>query len=241
MKFTIIIPCYNAEKWVEQSLTSALNQTYETEVIFVDNESTDRSLSIAKRIQADHPELKIYSAPNLYDYSWQEPVFKALEHTTGDYWTVLAADDYISADYVQNIVSIISKIPNEVKLLQTPILGVRADGSHQDLLRHDYKSLKEFKDLLFKKCPVNTPSVVYSIDLYKNNEIDWDSEKWVGAGDYNLYFSLAHKGYFIYPIPKWVGYYYRWHPEQSTWGMHKKYSNIDLKLREHWSKCYNKK
>ena len=49
---SIIIPCYNAEKWIEESIMSALNQTYQnTEVIFVDNESTDGSHEIAKKIQ----------------------------------------------------------------------------------------------------------------------------------------------------------------------------------------------
>jgi glycosyltransferase involved in cell wall biosynthesis len=36
-KVTIIIPCYNSEKWIEECIMSALNQTYDNkEVIFVD-------------------------------------------------------------------------------------------------------------------------------------------------------------------------------------------------------------
>jgi glycosyltransferase involved in cell wall biosynthesis len=52
-KITIIIPCYNAEKWIAESINSALSQTYENkEIIFVDNESTDNSLNIAKQAKA---------------------------------------------------------------------------------------------------------------------------------------------------------------------------------------------
>ncbi len=41
-KVSIILPCYNAEKWVKEAVDSAINQTYENiEVIAVDNESTD--------------------------------------------------------------------------------------------------------------------------------------------------------------------------------------------------------
>ncbi|HBY68300.1 MAG TPA: family 2 glycosyl transferase, partial [Flavobacteriaceae bacterium] len=44
-KISIIIPCYNSEKWIEKSVKSALNQNGEfAEVIVVDNESTDNSL-----------------------------------------------------------------------------------------------------------------------------------------------------------------------------------------------------
>ena len=56
MKITIIIPCYNAEAWIAESIKSALLQTYEnTEVIFVDNESTDNSHAIALEIQKLNP------------------------------------------------------------------------------------------------------------------------------------------------------------------------------------------
>ena len=110
MRFTIIIPCYNSEKWIRQSLLSALVQTHEdTEVIFVDNESTDNSLKIAKQVQSDYPKLKTFTAPNLYKFSWSEPVGEALEHASGKYFTILGSDDYLAEDYVEKIVKIVSK------------------------------------------------------------------------------------------------------------------------------------
>jgi len=46
-KVTIIIPCYNAEKYIEKCIRSAMSQTYENvEVIFIDNDSADDSLEI---------------------------------------------------------------------------------------------------------------------------------------------------------------------------------------------------
>ena len=105
-----------------------------------------------------------------------------------------------------------------------------------DVLSHSYKNLTEFKKMLFQKSPVITPTVVYKKSLYDEGKIKWESDKWVGSGDYNCYFNLANMGIFVYPYPKWIGYYYRWHENQSTWGMHKKYSDVDNKLREHWKK-----
>ena len=58
MKVSIIIPCYNSEKWIEECVLSALQQTYaDTEVIFVDNESTDRSVDIVSKIKENHKNL----------------------------------------------------------------------------------------------------------------------------------------------------------------------------------------
>ena len=78
-KISIIIPCYNSEKWIEKSVKSALNQNGEfAEVIVVDNESTDNSLQIIKNIQKENKRLIVSTAPNLYKYSWTEPVEEAL-------------------------------------------------------------------------------------------------------------------------------------------------------------------
>ena len=60
MLLSIIIPCYNSEKWIEECVLSALQQTYaDTEVIFVDNESTDRSVDIVSKIKENHEQKRI--------------------------------------------------------------------------------------------------------------------------------------------------------------------------------------
>jgi len=236
MKFTIIIPCYNDEKWVKQSIESALKQTYENkEIIFVDNESTDGSLEIAKKVRLQNPNLIIESAPNLHKYSWEEPVEKALSISNGEYFTILGADDYIREDYIENVVKIISSNPDKIKLLQSPIKGVK--GSENIFLgeiKHSYNSLKEFKQQLFQKCPVTTPSVIYSKFLHTQGIIRWKSKEFLGAVDYDLYFNFADKDLFIYPYPKWLGYYYRWHNGQATWGMHQETANYDEIIKQFW-------
>ena len=49
IKFSIIIPLYNKEQWIAETIESILNQSYDNwELIIIDDESTDTSLSIAK-------------------------------------------------------------------------------------------------------------------------------------------------------------------------------------------------
>jgi glycosyltransferase involved in cell wall biosynthesis len=236
MKISIIIPCYNAEKWVSESIISALRQTYENlEIIFVDNESTDNSLQIAKDIQKQHPKLKVLTAPNLFKYSWEEPVEEALKIATGEYFTILGADDFLKKDYVTEVCEILDVGKGRIKLLQSPIMGVEGNtGSLSGQLSHKYKNLKEFKSLLFEKCPVTTPSMIYSKDLHDKGIIRWKSKEYLGAVDYELYFNFADKGLFIYPFNRWLGYHYRWHPEQATWGMRKEETDFEQKIKEHW-------
>ena len=66
-KISIIIPCYNAEKWIEQCVNSALNQTYENlEVIVVDNESKDGSLEVLNDKFGQNSKVIIDTAENIY-------------------------------------------------------------------------------------------------------------------------------------------------------------------------------
>ena len=72
-KASIIIPCYNAEKWIEKTVASALNQTHTNiEVIVVDNESTDNSYNIVKKMLENNPKLMLDTAENIYPYCWDE-------------------------------------------------------------------------------------------------------------------------------------------------------------------------
>jgi len=241
MKFTIIIPCYNSEKWIEQCVLSALEQTYKNlEVIFVDNESVDSSVKIVEKIKVKFPQLIMSKAKNVYRHSYQEPVEEGLRIASGDYFTILGSDDYIDKDYVQNVVDILSKT-DKISVMQSPLHCVReSDTQVVNIVRHQYKNLKEFKEKLFRECPVTTPSIVLKKTLYDDGKINWRSEMFLGASDYDLYFSLADQRIFIYPFPKWLGYYYRWNSEQCTWGMHREETKYDTLIRKEWAEKWNK-
>ena len=92
-KISVIIPVYNAERFLENCLNSVLKQTFEDiEVICINDGSTDGSLSIMKRYEEKDRRVVVYSknnggAPSAWQYG--------LEHITGEYLTFLDADDWI--------------------------------------------------------------------------------------------------------------------------------------------------
>ena len=60
-KVSIYMPTYNAEKYIERAVESALNQTYtDLEVVIVDDGSTDKTFEIIDNKYKDHPRVRYY-------------------------------------------------------------------------------------------------------------------------------------------------------------------------------------
>jgi len=238
-KVAIVIPSYNSSKFLEHCVESALSQTYDNLKVYIyDNESTDGSYEQALELSEKSDILETLQVPNIYKRSYREAFEDAFLNLDFDYVTFLASDDYISKDYISSYMSIISRNPRGIKCLQSPICGVRGN-IEAGYISHKYKSLAEFKDLCLMKSPVATPTVIYHKSIYEflvpkshlDNEIEYG-----GAEDYDMYCNLADNGVFIYPVPKFLGYFYRWHQNQNTWKVHqhKNNFNYDSMIQKYW-------
>ncbi len=106
-KVSILIPCYNAEKWIKQAIESALNQTYpHKEVIVIDDGSTDNSLEIIKsfgdRIIWEVGENRGGNVARN----------RLLELSTGEWLQYLDSDDYLLPDKVAKQVQFLVENPD---------------------------------------------------------------------------------------------------------------------------------
>lgn len=238
MKLTVIIPSYNTSKFLEECVDSVFSQTYKNiEVILVDNESTDETSIVLERLKEKYPNLILDSAPNIYKHSWEEPVNKALEIATGEYFTIVGSDDYLDPEYLENNYRILKNDKIKFSLLQSSLKTFNSDNKYEiSYISHTYSGFEELKRKMIHGLPVCTPTVFYDLDLYKKGLINWNSDKFLGACDYNLFCDLVDKGYYIYNYPKWTGYNYRWHKKQSTWGMKQEKINYDKIIQDYWNK-----
>jgi len=93
---SILIPAYNAEKWIGDSIKSALSQTWpQTEIIIVDDESSDNTLHIAK--QYESRSVKVLTQPHAGASAARN---KALSFAQGEYIQWLDADDLLAPDKI---------------------------------------------------------------------------------------------------------------------------------------------
>src|SRR4029450_6412226 len=87
---SVIIPCYNAERWIGEGIQSCLNQTYAPiEVIVIDDGSTDRSLEVIKSFGN---KIRWETGPNCGGNHARNRGFSI---SSGHYIQFLDADDYL--------------------------------------------------------------------------------------------------------------------------------------------------
>lgn len=98
MKISILVPVYNAERYIGRCACSLLEQTYkDLEFIFVNDCTTDKSIDILKHILKDYPER--HSQTKIISHDKNRGVAAArntlLDNATGDYVLWVDADDFI--------------------------------------------------------------------------------------------------------------------------------------------------
>lgn len=106
MFVSILIPCFNAERWVAQAIESALAQSWaEKEIIVVDDGSTDRSLEVIKRFG---DRIRWETGPNRGGNPTRN---RLLELARGEWLQYLDADDYLLSDKVAKQMEFLSTHP----------------------------------------------------------------------------------------------------------------------------------
>ncbi|MDH4317070.1 MAG: glycosyltransferase family 2 protein [Desulfobulbaceae bacterium] len=94
---SILIPAYNAEKWLKESVESALSQTWpDTEIIIVDDGSTDSTAAIAHSFKS--ARIKVISKKRGGASSARNTAFS---HAQGDYIQWLDADDLLGPNKIE--------------------------------------------------------------------------------------------------------------------------------------------
>ena len=101
LKFSIIIPVYNAEKTLEKCLDSICKQTFsDYEVILIDDGSTDQSLNICKKYEEQNPKICVHHQQNRGP---SEARNVGLELAAGNWICFIDSDDFVEESYLQDI------------------------------------------------------------------------------------------------------------------------------------------
>lgn len=192
-KVSIIVPVYNAQKSIEQCLSSIINQTYNNiEVIMVNDGSTDNSKDICESYAVKYDNIKLINQENSGPSVARN---RGIEVASGRYIQFVDSDDKIDSDMVEKLVS---GIDDEIDLVICGYRKIFMDlGTKKTVKRipsiSGIKSKEDFLNIFgecFRGWIINPPwNKLYVLNIIKDGGNKFDPNVSIGE---DLIFNLNY-------------------------------------------------
>lgn len=109
---SILVPVYNCEAYLDECITSIINQDYENlQIVLANDGSTDKSLEICQKYAAKDPRITVLTGPNKGVSTTRNIL---LDQIKGDYFLFVDADDWIEPDMVGYLVNLIQEYKADI-------------------------------------------------------------------------------------------------------------------------------
>lgn len=167
-KVSVIVPAYNAEKYIEACLDSICEQTYPVlEILVVDDGSKDLTASIIRsRAEQDARIIPYYNENHGVSYSRNF----GLEHCTGEYVTFVDADDLVAPDFIAQMIHDLEEADADIavigvaksKLFEPEMFtnGVTSTYEESEMLKQVFGAFEGFVcNKLYRKSLLQTKSI----------------------------------------------------------------------------------
>lgn len=178
---SVIIPCYNTEKYVEQAVRSIMNQSYKNlEIIVTDDCSTDNSFEILKKLADEDSRIKLFR--NESNLKIVKTLNNMIDLANGKYIARMDADD----------ISLPTRIEKQVKFMEeNPDFAICGTNSwiineRNRVIGKSYLPSKfdDVKIYVEYASPFFHPAVMLKASILKKNLYN---EKYLYAEDFELW------------------------------------------------------
>lgn len=188
---SIIIPCFNQEKYITDAILSAENQTYkDIEIVFIDDCSTDNSLEVVNELKNKYSNIVVLK--NETNLGVVDSRNKAIDVAKGFYILPLDGDDTIEPTYIEDAIKVFEEKP-DVGFVYCKARKFGAVNEDWNLPKFNKESF------IFGNCIVNSSlfrkSDFIKLGKYKSYMYSWTE-------DYDLWMSFVEAGLLPYRIDK---------------------------------------
>lgn len=202
-KVSIIIPCFNCEKFIAETLDSALAQTYNNiEIVIIDDCSTDNSAEIIDSYVQKHDNIIFLKNEENKGVIFSRN--RAIKTATGEYILPLDADDKIAPTYIEKA----SKILDE-----KPEIGIVYCKANLFGAKNKKWNLPEYNEFKIKY-----ENIIFVSSLFRKSDFEkvggYKEYMKCGYEDWDLWLSFIERGIKPYQIPE-VLFFYRKHKQPS--------------------------
>ncbi len=166
IKVSVIVPVYNASKYISKTLDSIINQDFDSfEIIVIDDGSCDDSLQII------NDTLKDSEIPHKIIHQENSGVSVArnvgIDESKGDYLIFIDADDYVGSNHISSLYNGKSDFSLTLYAKKEGDRLTSLDTYSQDLIStHDFIKMELNMQITF-----NFFQLMYKSDIIKNNNI----------------------------------------------------------------------
>lgn len=204
---SVILPCYNAERYVESCINSVLNQTYRNlELIIVDDGSTDNTAKIINNFNDNR--IKLYR--NKANCGITTSLNKALALSRGIYVARIDADDMMHPERVSKQVQFLEDRKNsQIMLVGSHHYVINKDGILVSFKQYPISD-QEIRSVYVFQNPFSHPTTMMRAHIVR--QIGY-SDQYPHAEDYHLWGQILRQ-YKVANMPEYLTYY-RVH-EQNT-------------------------
>ncbi len=179
MKFSIIVPVYNVEKYIDKCLSSIEKQTFRNfEVIIINDGSTDNSqIIVDKYVKTNIDNFKSFIKEN---GGLSDARNYGIERATGEYLIFVDSDDYIDENFLEEINS---KIENEkdLELIRIPKVTINEKNKvleKENLSEKVLTGQEAFCELRKKKICIETAwSYCVKKSFWKENDFKFPKSR----------------------------------------------------------------
>ena len=240
---SIVIPVYNAEKYLEQCLNSIQNQTYKNfEVILVNDGSIDHSETICKEFVEVDTRFRYFLKVNGGASSARN---FGLDHVTGDFITFIDADDWVDENHLEVLINNIKENNSDMavssikKFDNVSSFEFRVYSNQEKyLLNYNKLNRDEFLVILPKLIHASNSYKIAVSKLFKKElvkDIRFD-ESIVYGEDLDFFFKIYNNINSISYVDE-VTYVYRLHDESTSSKFNQQYAEQELLI---YKKMYEK-
>lgn len=225
---SIIISCYNHEKYITPCIESIMQQTYRNiELIVIDDGSSDNSASILEQLSKKYG----FSFERQENMGLTRTLNKALNKANGKYIAPLGSDDILMLDKTEKQVAFLEQ-RQDIAVVGGSIITINEQGTIKQKQRINQYHEADFKTVFLtpKQIPP-APTVMIRADIL--SEVGGFSTS-SNLEDLDLWLRITHAGYRIAVLND-IFAYYREHPTNS----YKNYQFMTESLMQTYSKYSN--
>jgi len=234
---SIIMPVYNASRFLEESIQSVLAQTYTNfELIIINDGSKDGSFEIIQKYQKQDKRILIID--NKKNLGVVKCLNIGLRKSSGDYIARIDADDIWFPEKLMKQISFLRNNPN-ISLLGSSVIPINKSGEEKgkkifnDQVFLEGEKLKEY---LFKRNPFCHSSIIFPASII--NEIGAYDENFINSEDYEFWFRILSKKEGTIKEEKFVKY--RIYPEMISLKKRKEQTWYAIKAKVKGIKYFKK-